>query len=399
MKFYSRIAFMGSLLLLIGYFSTYLTPHLWGSNKINDNIRVSKVDSSENKGEINVKDYGAIGDNLSDDTKAIQAALLALAGKGQAILYFPPGTYKITSPLVIPYMQGKEIRGATALQSTVQQQTNNVPVLQFSYPDTHSIYIHDLGISYGKQQKATDENAYGIGFKSAEGNANGFYHLVFQRLSIERAAVGIGINQTSGMQTVWNFRLSDTSFSSISKHVVNFNPPTSIGMPMHVYDNLRVINTGNGVAPNGEAFVFAAVEAEIEHLDIEGWHNTIFYGIGGPNYVVRHLHVEHHVFDAGAKQDLFYVAGGSLTVDNLTFQGVSNNAADIRLFHSDSSEANLYLKHILVGLKLNNGVGVVIASTESTAYTQDIRTNIPLTYADSRYENQVRNMDHFSEAE
>jgi hypothetical protein len=283
MRIYAKIVCGVLICLMIGCFSAYITLHL----KENDNKSVSKVDFSENIGEINVKDYGAIGDNVADDTKAIQEALNALAVEGNAVLYFPPGTYKITTPLVIPLMQGKEIRGATALQSTVQQHANNVPVIQFSYPDTHSIYMHDLGISYGTQQMATDGNAYGIGFNSEGGSPNGFYHLMFQRLSIWGAAVGIGINQISGTQTVWNFLLSDTSFSSISKHVVNFNPPSPIGMPMHVYHNLRVINTGNGVAPNGEAFVFAAVEAEIEHLDIEGWHNTIFYGIGGPNYVVR----------------------------------------------------------------------------------------------------------------
>lgn len=45
---------------------------------------------------INVKDYGAIGDGLSDDTAAVQSALTAALGK---TLYFPVGTYVITTGL------------------------------------------------------------------------------------------------------------------------------------------------------------------------------------------------------------------------------------------------------------------------------------------------------------
>ncbi|WP_162309282.1 glycosyl hydrolase family 28-related protein [Cohnella abietis] len=379
---YIRNILAALLLLLIGFCFAYTIFHIRESD--------NKNEVSNYAGEINVKDYGAKGDNVADDTRAIQAALDALAEEGAAVLYFPPSIYKITSPLIVPFMQGKEIRGATSLQSTVQQHTNNVAVFQFTYPDTHSIYMHDLGISYRNQQKARDGNAYGIGFGSTQGSPNGFYHLMFERLSIAGAAVGIGINQKSGTQTVWNFSLSDTSFASISKHVIYFNPPTPIGMPMHVYNNIRVMNTGNGIAPKGEAFVFTAVEAEIEHLDIEGWHNTIFYGIGGPNYVVRHVHVEHHVFDEGADKDLFYLANGSLTVENLAYQGVSNNTTSVQLFHSDTPEANLYLKQIVVGMSRNKGGAVVIATQQSTAFIQDVRTNIPVTYPLDSYEKHVR---------
>lgn len=48
---------------------------------------------------ISVKDYGARGDNVIDDTAAIQAAITA-APAGTTI-YFPAGTYKVTSQLLI----------------------------------------------------------------------------------------------------------------------------------------------------------------------------------------------------------------------------------------------------------------------------------------------------------
>jgi hypothetical protein len=47
---------------------------------------------------ISVKDFGAVGDGVADDTAEIQAALDAGAGK---CVYLPPGTYKTSLPLSI----------------------------------------------------------------------------------------------------------------------------------------------------------------------------------------------------------------------------------------------------------------------------------------------------------
>jgi hypothetical protein len=54
-------------------------------------------------GWINVKDHGAVGNNVADDTAAIQAALdavpTAAAGTPGGVVFFPPGQYRISAPL------------------------------------------------------------------------------------------------------------------------------------------------------------------------------------------------------------------------------------------------------------------------------------------------------------
>jgi|SRR5882672_10265788 len=42
---------------------------------------------------INVKDYGAYGDGIHDDTQAIQRALDATSKNGESTIFYPNGTY------------------------------------------------------------------------------------------------------------------------------------------------------------------------------------------------------------------------------------------------------------------------------------------------------------------
>ncbi|MDO8587899.1 MAG: glycosyl hydrolase family 28-related protein [Armatimonadota bacterium] len=50
----------------------------------------------------NVKDYGAVGDGVADDTTAFQNALNAASARGGGIAYAPTGSYKIATHLNVP---------------------------------------------------------------------------------------------------------------------------------------------------------------------------------------------------------------------------------------------------------------------------------------------------------
>lgn len=49
---------------------------------------------------VSVKDFGAVGDGVADDTAKIQAAIDALTTGG--VIFFPVGTYLVTSQIVVP---------------------------------------------------------------------------------------------------------------------------------------------------------------------------------------------------------------------------------------------------------------------------------------------------------
>lgn len=72
---------------------------------------------------INVKDYGAVGDGVTDDTNALQAALNAAYGDysgtphgalnyfSNKAVWFPRGNYKVTNTLQVKWVKGARLYG------------------------------------------------------------------------------------------------------------------------------------------------------------------------------------------------------------------------------------------------------------------------------------------------
>jgi len=50
----------------------------------------------QTEGSVNVKQYGAVGDGVADDTAAIQAAADAVSASGGGVVYYPAGTYLVS---------------------------------------------------------------------------------------------------------------------------------------------------------------------------------------------------------------------------------------------------------------------------------------------------------------
>lgn len=88
--------------------------------------------------------FGASGNGVTNDTAAIAAAIAAAgaAGAGGGCVYFPPGTYLTTAPLVL--VSGVRIIGASRLGSVI---TNTASAVFTATGSLRSVVVQHLGIS------------------------------------------------------------------------------------------------------------------------------------------------------------------------------------------------------------------------------------------------------------
>jgi len=62
---------------------------------LNSDVRISELSANQGKF-VSVKDFGAVGNKIADDTKSIQKAIDAVYQAGGGVVFFPSGTYKVT---------------------------------------------------------------------------------------------------------------------------------------------------------------------------------------------------------------------------------------------------------------------------------------------------------------
>lgn len=93
----------------------------------------------------NVKDFGAVGDGVTDDTAAVQAAIDEICD-AQGILLFPPGTYALSAPLTFPN-KSFVIRGSGPTATNISEIPGSGQIKLFDLSGTNgpSVVIEQMG--------------------------------------------------------------------------------------------------------------------------------------------------------------------------------------------------------------------------------------------------------------
>lgn len=142
----------------------------------------------------NVRDYGAVGDGVTDDTAAIRAAI-----DGNNIVYIPEGTYKVTSTIVVDttgegYASAGKIFGEGSSKTVIDNQ-NSGAFIKVTSGNAPSDFAYGFQISDLKIIDTTT-NAGSMGI-----------HLEGTRLStIENISInGMGSHGIYGLSTVGDY--------------------------------------------------------------------------------------------------------------------------------------------------------------------------------------------------
>ena len=133
----------------------------------------------DGNGVINVKAYGATGNGFTDDTVAINKAIAAISSS-KTILYFPAGTYIVSSTLTLA--NPMHVLGDSQPSTVIYLASNsNCNVIDVTSSD---VTFEQLTVN-GNQPNQPDGNYYGISYATALSN------LTLKSVTVTNASTGV----------------------------------------------------------------------------------------------------------------------------------------------------------------------------------------------------------------
>jgi Pectate lyase superfamily protein len=208
----------------------------------------------------NVKDpaYGAIGNGSTDDTAAIQAAINAVAAAGSGCIFFPGGTYKITSTLTVT-TGGLAFAGAS-LGSVFLQPAGAISGNLITVTGANDVSIRDLTI-----QPASTTYSSNPAINAIQVNhSNGF------------RVINVNVLYNNG----WALQInSDATSDSYFPHVINFHA-------LSCASGIQLVGT-NSTTHNSGAFFVDVVADQMQNGDsiqILDVHDVTISNLEGSNF-------------------------------------------------------------------------------------------------------------------
>lgn len=312
-----------------------------------------------------VKDFGAVGDGLTDDTDAINRAIFQLYCRQnntqtRRSLFFPAGTYRVTNTIYIPanaMLYGEGANSSVMQLDSLDDSTNKVAAMT-----VESLALDIDGVSYNPVSGATQNiTVINLGFRNLNQEQNVFLFQDASACSFKNVGFYGPLTQTDIQNTQDTYSSAAVAFvNSVGETCNNINIDTCefSGTVWGITSDDDI----NGITISGSTF------------------DTLFQGVtlgtgtvvnGGPSGVrivsnsFDNVYAEGIVFDDvslnASGQNIFYDVGNY-------FNGVANpETAIINIVNNDNlsisdlferSDANAGV-HPRIDLNGSRSIGIV----------------------------------------
>ena len=258
--------------------------------------------------QISVKDFGAVGDGVTDDTAAIQAAINA--SPFGAVVFIPPGQYKLSSTLNLK--DGITLSGAGRNSATT--------------PTTQLIFTTLTGstpaIKVTNGSDVTLRNLYVSGRASGSGDEIQIYgnsrRIRIEDVTVNTATTGSAINVGVGGYCIQSLLMGCAALGAAYGFTVSASS-TSISM-IGCYGN---VNTVAGFNIQGTYISLSGCASDGNGL----------YGYLLQN--AKSLHMSGCGAESSGRTALAFVTAGNVVIDG--FRSVSNNTSGSASYPSVAS--------------------------------------------------------------
>lgn len=244
---------------------------------------------------ISVKDFGAVGDGVTNDTNAILAATTALATNGGGTLYFPAGTYQVTTlPIIWTTNQTLNLKGAGQTKTIIRKSNidaNGTIVLSCSVAGAQDIFsdfsdMTIIGCASSPALQIINLARFSLRNLKCTGGLYGFQNsgsLIFSTYdcNFDGNVTGyICAVNASIYCNVCNFY--GGSFNSNTKYGIDLNGANDV----HFYGCDLEFNGVHGTAASGDVVIETNIAAESAYSLI-GFHHTWHESNDGTGFKVN----------------------------------------------------------------------------------------------------------------
>ena len=314
--------------------------------------------------DVNVKEFGAKGDGTTDDTRAIQAALdFASNTTGGSKVYFPPGTYKITSTLSIDTAM-MLCGDACAAILSCNFATGDVLYVDGSTMAGPNGFVMD-GLQI--QSSVTRTNNYLLNLYAVN-----WAHVLNCRFLSGYYGIGVTGAATNGL------RIKNTIILySVNTAILISGQTSTQGCIDGVIKDVLIGSASSGSQSSNGIYISSAGDLTLDHV------STIWAGNGlnvtaGNGQVVQSLNVSNSYFDSGTGYGVSIATSGTgeaRLVNIHNSWAASNDLSGIVINAANNSEVNLFNCNVSnngsEGLELANSRNVTVNGGTYAGNTSD----------------------------
>jgi hypothetical protein len=299
---------------------------------------------------VNVKDFGAVGDGVADDTAAIQAAITFItnANKKGGKIEFPVGTYKITSTITLNYPMIFEGIGNSCVIAP-----------NFASGDAFVLTSAvDLNRDDGVQ-------FFNVHFKTSVVKTSGYYiningasYTSIKQCKFFNGYDGIGITGTASANT----RIKDCHFANNTNFNIDITAVNSTGQGSVdiVLEDLWIIGQSDSIQSAAGVRVTSVGDLTLRHVSTVYCHNGLALVPPGGINRIQAMFVTESFFDSGSGYGIYAQGKIDLLSINQTW-ACTNKEGGILLYGIDAS--NTIREVNLIDVVASNNQATIGAGT------------------------------------